>query len=392
MTRAVAVIVAAGRGTRLPAAVPKQFLDLGGSTVVERATRALLACPGVSGAVVVLAPEEVSGPRARALGALAGVRAVVPGGASRLASSLAGVEAAQGAEVVLVHDAARPFVSEATVAAVLDGVRRHGAAVPVVPVRDTVKRENASGFVEATLDRGRLRLAQTPQGARRDLLLAALRRAVEEGAAVTDEAQAIERSGGRVAVVAGDPGNLKITTPEDWEEAARRVREEASGSPVRVGHGYDVHRFGAARPLLLGGVLFEGEDGLVGHSDADVVLHAAMDAVLGAAALPDIGHRFPPGDARFAGADSARLAGEVAGAVRARGLAVVNLDLTVLAERPKIGPRADEIRASVAGCFGVDPGCVGVKATTLEGLGALGRGEGIACHAVALLRRAGGGR
>jgi 2-C-methyl-D-erythritol 4-phosphate cytidylyltransferase/2-C-methyl-D-erythritol 2,4-cyclodiphosphate synthase len=365
MSGAVAVVVAAGRGTRLGGAVPKAFVPIDGRPLVERSVEALLACPEVAAAVVVVAPEEIGGTRARAAGALPGVSAVVAGGSTRLLSSLAGVEAAVGAEVVLVHDAARPFVRVATIAAVLDAVRRHGAAVPVIPVPDTVK--------------------QTPQGARRALLLDALRKAAADGIDVTDEAQALERAGFPVAAVAGDPGNVKITTPRDRDEAERRISGEAHDL-LRIGHGYDIHRFGGGRPLILGGVLFDGEPGLSGHSDADVVLHAAMDAVLGAAGLPDIGHRFPPGDPRFAGASSSVLAREVVAEVTFRGCAVVNLDLTLLAERPRIGPRVEAMRSAVAACFGIPAARVGLKATTHEGLGALGRGEGIACHAIALLR------
>ena len=385
MSGAVAVVVAAGRGTRLGGAVPKAFVPIDGRPLVERSVEALLACPEVAAAVVVVAPEEIGGTRARAAGALPGVSAVVAGGSTRLLSSLAGVEAAVGAEVVLVHDAARPFVRVATIAAVLDAVRRHGAAVPVIPVPDTVKQDDGRGFVAGTLDRASLRLAQTPQGARRALLLDALRKAAAGGIDVTDEAQALERAGFPVAAVAGDPGNVKITTPRDRDEAERRISGEAHDL-LRIGHGYDIHRFGGGRPLILGGVLFDGEPGLSGHSDADVVLHAAMDAVLGAAGLPDIGHRFPPGDPRFAGASSSVLAREVVAEVTFRGCAVVNLDLTLLAERPRIGPRVEAMRSAVAACFGIPAARVGLKATTHEGLGALGRGEGIACHAIALLR------
>ena len=389
MSGTMAVVVAAGRSLRFGGAIPKQFLDLGGRTLVSCSVVTLAGCPGIDGVVVVLPEEEIGGPRAAELLAEAGVRGVVAGGSSRLRSSLAGVEAAAGADVVLVHDAARPFVTRATVAAVLAATRAHGAAVPVLPVRDTVKSDDGAGFVGTTLDRAPLRLAQTPQGARYDLLHRALTRAVSDGVEVTDEAQAIERIGEPVALVAGDPGNVKITTPDDLEDPVRRA-PQGGGVGLRVGHGYDVHPTGGSGPLMLGGVRFEGERGLSGHSDADVVLHAAMDAVLGAAGLPDIGHFFPPDDARFRNADSAALAREVAAQIAAAGFAVVNLDLTVLAERPKIAPRVPAMRAAVAGCFGVDPSRVGMKATTLEGLGALGRGEGIACHAVVLLADAAG--
>ncbi len=384
MRGAVAVIVAAGQGTRLGSSVPKPFLELAGISLVVRAVRAICACPGIDGAVVVLAEDQMAGPQERALRAEPSVLAVVPGGSTRMRSVLAGVEAAD-AEIVLVHDAARPFVDPSVVAAVLAATRRHGAAVPAVPVRDTVKADDGAGFVAATVDRAPLRLAQTPQGARRDVLLDALRRAVREGFEATDDAQAIEHAGVGVALVAGDPGNVKITSSEDWDRAVRRAEGDREPD-LRVGHGFDVHRFGGSGPLVLGGTVFEGEAGLAGHSDADVVLHAAMDAVLGAAGLPDIGHQFPPDDEAYAGADSRRLASEVAARLADGGWAVSNLDLTVVAERPRIGPRVEAMRGAIAACFGLDPARVGVKATTHERLGALGRGLGVACHAVALVR------
>lgn len=388
MSRAVAIVVAAGKSSRLGGAIPKQFLELGGESVASRAVRAMTACPGVEGVVVVLSCDEISGPRDAALRRLDRVLEVVPGGSTRTASALAGVEAASDADVVLVHDGARPFVDAALVSAVLDATRQHGAAVPALPARDTVKRDDGAGFVAETVDRVPLRLAQTPQGARRDWMLEALRLAVASGGEITDEAQVLERAGRRVALVPGDPGNVKITTPEDWSDAVRRV--DGDDQPFRVGHGYDVHRFGGTGGLVLGGVLFPGEKGLLGHSDADVVLHAAMDALLGAAGLPDIGHYFPPGDPRFASADSATLAREVAGHLRASGFRIANLDLSVLAERPRIREYVGAMREAIAASFLIDAARVGLKATTLEGLGALGRGEGIACHAVALIRRAKG--
>ena len=384
---AVAVLVAAGRSTRFGGAVPKQFLDLGGEPIAVRAARALAGAPGVDSVVVVVPPDALGGSQDRALRAVRGVHAVVAGGASRAASALAGVEAATDAAYVLVHDAARPFVQSSTITAVLKAARRHGAAVPVVAVHDTVKSDDGSGFVRETLERSALRLAQTPQAARRDWMLEALRNALADGAEVTDEAQALERAGRRVAIVDGDPRNVKITTAVDWDDARARLADR--GDEMRIGHGYDVHRFGGARELILAGLPFPGEPGLEGHSDADVVLHAAMDALLGAAALPDIGHHFPPGDPRYAGADSGKLLEQVGDRLRELGWRVVNLDMTVVAERPRIAGRVDGMRASIAGRLGLELARVGLKATTHEGLGALGRGEGIACHAVALIRRNG---
>lgn len=383
MIRAVGIVVAAGRSTRLLGERPKQLLELGGETLAARAARFLGSVSGIEGVVVVLPHELLGTSHESSLRALATVRGVVAGGASRMLSVLAGAEAAEGADVVLVHDAARPFATRELASAVLDAAARHGAAVPALPVRDTIKRDDGAGWIAGTVERTGLHLAQTPQGARRDWLVAAIRDAASAGDDATDEAQALERAGKKVALVPGDPGNVKITTPDDWEAAMRRAMPAAG--EVCIGHGYDVHRFGGGGPLRLGGVTIEGAPGLAGHSDADVVLHAAMDAVLGAAGLPDIGHHFPPGDPAYAGADSATLARRVAEAVAGAGWHVVNLDLTLLAERPKIAPHVAAMRAAIGACFGLPADRVGLKATTLEGLGSLGRGEGIACHAVALL-------
>jgi 2-C-methyl-D-erythritol 4-phosphate cytidylyltransferase/2-C-methyl-D-erythritol 2,4-cyclodiphosphate synthase len=383
----VGVVVAAGRGVRLGGATPKQFARIGGRTLIERAVSALASRDGVSGVVVVLPADLLGVPAADDARRLRGVLAVVPGGETRAASVRLGVAAAQPCRHVLVHDAARPLVPAEVVDAVVEATLRHGAAIPVVRVRDTVKEDDGNGFSARTLDRSRLRLAQTPQGSRTDWLVDALERASRAGVEPTDEAQVLELAGRRVALVPGDPGNVKITEPADLEAVRRLLEGEATS--LRVGTGFDVHRFDEGRALVLGGVAFPDERGLSGHSDADVVLHAAMDAVLGAAALGDIGAHFPPGDPRYAGAPSTGLAREVARMLRESGFEVVNLDLTLLAERPRVRDRAAAMREAIAGCFGIDIGRVGLKATTLEGLGALGRGEGIACQAVALVSRGG---
>jgi 2-C-methyl-D-erythritol 4-phosphate cytidylyltransferase/2-C-methyl-D-erythritol 2,4-cyclodiphosphate synthase len=285
---------------------------------------------------------------------------------------------------VLVHDAARPLATSRLVDAVIAATVEHGAAIPALPVPDTVKQLDDAGGVERTLDRARLRLAQTPQGSRTDWLVAALDDARSAGVEVTDESAALECAGRPVNVVAGDSRNRKITTAEDLET----MRQDQGRVPeLRVGSGFDIHRIDASRPLVLGGLVFPGEPGLAGHSDADVVLHAVMDALLGAACLGDIGHLFPPEDPAFAGADSTGLATEVAARLQQAGFEVVNLDITLLAERPRIRDRATEMRGAIGDCLGVDTDRIGLKATTLEKLGSLGRSEGIACQAVALIHR-----
>lgn len=376
----VGVVVAGGSSARFGGDVPKQYLPLDGETVLARSVRALSTHPAIRGVVVVLPPEDVQGKHGETVRRMTGVLDVVAGGPTRAHSSRNGVAASGPAEFVLVHDAARPWVDPGVIDRVASATLEHGAAVPVVPVRDTVKVRGEDGFVEETLDRGHILAAQTPQGSRGDWLVAALDAALGAGVDVTDEAAALERTGHRVRLVEGDPANTKITTRADLEE-----KTMGTETNLRIGHGFDVHRFEEGRPLVLGGTLFPGETGLAGHSDADVVLHAAMDALLGAAALGDIGAHFPPDDPGFEDADSKDLARLVAKLLAGRDCQVVNLDLTLQAERPKIRDRVAEMRETIASCFGVPVERVALKATTLEGMGPLGRGEGIGCHAVALL-------
>jgi 2-C-methyl-D-erythritol 4-phosphate cytidylyltransferase/2-C-methyl-D-erythritol 2,4-cyclodiphosphate synthase len=285
--------------------------------------------------------------------------------------------------VILVHDAARPFASAALVRAVALAAAETGAALAALPATDTVKR-GASGRVTATLDRRELWLAQTPQGFRAPLLRRAFEAAGPAAPEATDECLLVERLREPVALVPGEPGNFKITGPGDVARA-RALLEPA----VAMGVGYDVHPFAAGRRLVLGGVEFEG-DGLQGHSDADICAHAIGDAILGAAGLGDLGRHFPDTDPRWKGVSSLLLLREIAAKAAERGWAVGNCDVTLAARRPKIAPRAEEMRARLAEALGVPPARVNVKATTGEGLGFVGRGEGIAAHAVALLHRRGG--
>jgi len=379
------IVVAAGRSARLGGPLPKQFLEIGGRLVVERSVDRLAEPADVGEVVVVVAPEQLDGEFVARLRAHPGIGAIVAGGETRAASVAAGLAAVpEDRTYVLVHDAARPLASAALISRVIEATRAHGAAIPVVGVPDTVKRVDPGGRIETTLDRSALRLAQTPQGAGKVQLIEAL--AAAGSNAPTDEAAALEAAGHRVVTVEGEASNIKITTAADCDAVRRGLEDPVD---LRVGTGFDIHRIDQTRPLVLGGILFDNEPGLAGHSDADVVLHAAMDAVLGAAGAGDIGMLFPPDDERWAGADSVKLAATVLRTVNADGFKIVNLDLTLLAERPKIGPRSAEMRARVAAAFGLDAARVGLKATTLERLGSLGRHEGIACQAVALLSRSG---
>ena len=388
--RAAAVVVAGGRGARL-ADPAKALLPLAGRPMLAWSLDALAA--SAVGPVVVVAGEHTQ-PATAALaasGAWPRVAAVVVGGERRqdsVAAGLAALEAvAPDADVVLVHDAARPLATPGQFDACAAAAFATGAAVVAVPVADTLKRV-AGGRVAATVDRGGLWAAQTPQGFRRDVL-ARLRPLVGGAATVTDEATLCEQAGLPVAIVPGSAANLKVTHPADVAVADALLRARLAGGEgarvTRTGIGYDVHRFAAGRRLVLGGVEIAHERGLEGHSDADVLLHAIADALLGAAALGDIGRHFPPSDPRFAGADSGDLLREVARLLREAGWAPVNVDATLIAEAPRIGPHAAAMRERIAACLGLPPDAVGVKATTNEGMGFVGRGEGIAALATAAI-------
>ncbi len=379
----VGAIVAAG-GSGLRAGGAKQWLALGGESVLRRSARLLAGCDLVDDLVVVVPPGE----EARGEVELAGLgkRArVVAGGAERSDSVRNGLAALSGCAVVLVHDAARPFASPDLVRRVAEAAWAGGAALAALQVTDTVKRAagEAEPRVAETLDRRTLWLAQTPQGFRTELLRRGYAEAGPEASAATDECALVERLGAPVTLVPGEAGNFKITTADDVARA--RALTEA---PFATGVAYDCHRFEAGRRLVLGGVEFEG-DGLLGHSDADVCAHAIGDAVLGAAGLGDLGLHFPDTDPRWKGVSSLALLREIAAKAAEAGWRVGNADVTLAARRPRIAPRAVEMRARLAEALGISPSQVNVKATTGEGMGFVGRGEGIAAHAVALLVRRG---
>lgn len=307
-----------------------------------------------------------------------GAAFVVKGGATRTESARIGVQSLPAdTEVVLIHDAARPFVTAKVISDVIDGVREHGAAFPAVPVVDTVKIEEDGAY--RTLDRSRLVACQTPQGA----LKQHFEKAFAQDAESTDDVTLLETIGIKAVAVEGDRANIKLTVPED----ADHVRSEVE---TRTGIGYDVHRFSddPSRPLWLGGVHFAGEEpGLEGHSDADAVLHAVVDALLGAASLGDIGLLYPNTDPRWKDEPSSTFLKESSTLILEHGWNIVNIDISVLAERPKIMVRRDDIQSKIAELTGLSPERVSIKATTNEGLGAIGRGEGIAAFAVATVRR-----
>ncbi len=381
---AVAIIVAAGQGVRLGGEKPKAFIDLAGRSLLRRSAEALAACPEVS-ALVVVAPRGFEKAARADSSATGKLRAVVAGGATRQASVQAGLKRTTSRDkVVLVHDAARPFVDADVVARVLEGVRTHGAAIPVAPVVDTIKKVKA-GRIGATVDRDTLGAAQTPQGFDRAALLKAYASAARKGISLTDEAMAMEREGLPVAAVEGSARNFKVTTQDDLVRARRELAVPAQG--FRVGQGFDAHRLVPKRPLMLGGVRVPAPIGLEGHSDGDVLLHALCDALLGAAALGEIGSLFPSSNRRLKGAPSAMFVDEVKRLLAASRFSIVNVDATLIAERPRLSAHLEAMQNNVARLLDVEPDQVSIKVKSTDALGAIGRGEGIAAQVLALLAR-----
>ncbi len=376
-----AIIVAGGRGARVGGSVPKQLIEIGGQTVLQRSVAACDHHPAVHALIVVM-PAELVASGDVWVGPTRLPCQVVAGGARRQDSVRAGFAAVSlQSDVVIVHDAARPFVSAGVIDRVIAAAADVGAAIPGVPVADTVKRGAAVDgvrTVSTTVPREDLWLAQTPQGFRR----AVLARAVADGAGgaeATDEARLVELAGGRVAIVDGDPRNVKITTGDDVTEARRIM----AGS--RVGTGYDLHQLVSGRPMVLAGVDVQAPKGPLGHSDGDVVCHALTDALLGAAGAGDIGQMFPNTDPQWKNAAGLDLLARALVVVRERGWTVVNADVTVILETPKLSPHVADIRRRLAGVLGVAIDAVSVKGKTNEGVDAVGRGEAIASHAVVLL-------
>lgn len=370
--RIAAILVAAGSGSRFGAEIPKQFLRLAGKPVIRHAAEALLR------EVDLLQPV---GDPAAVAPALAGLQCLstVPGGATRQDSVRAGLEAlvAHVPEVVLVHDAARPVIPADTIPALLAALAEAPGAIPALPVADTLKRGD-NGWIVETVSRAGLFRAQTPQAFHFPVLLAAHRAARAPSA--TDDASLLEAAGELVRLVAGAEDNIKLTYPEDL---ARLERIMGATLIPRTGIGFDVHAFADSRDLVLCGVRVPHPRGLAGHSDADVGIHALCDAIYGALAEGDIGRHFPPSEAAWKDADSARFLRHAAGRVAARGGHLANVDVTLICERPKITPYAPAMIARLGELLEVDISCVSVKATTTERLGFTGRGEGIAAQAIA---------
>lgn len=374
-----ALIVAAGRGTRMPGDRPKQYRTLGGQAVLRWSAERLLAHPAIAGVRIVYHPEDDALYRTATEGL--DLADPVPGGETRQDSVRRGLDALANETPVrvLIHDGARPFVDAAQIDALLAAMAGHDGAIPALPVTDTLKRGDA-GAISATVARDGLWRAQTPQGFAFDAIRAAHEHAV--GQDFTDDAAVAEAAGLRIALAPGSEENIKITTEEDLWRAERWL---AAARETRTGSGFDVHRFGPGDTVRLGGLDIPHSHALAGHSDADAALHAVTDALLGAVGAGDIGMHFPPSDARWRDADSAQFLQHAVELVATHGGRIAHIDITIICEAPKIGPHRDAMVRRMAELLGLPPDRVSVKATTTEGLGFTGRGEGIAVQATATL-------
>ena len=381
MIASAALIVAAGRGLRAGKGLPKQYRPIAGRPMLRHSLETFVRHAAVTAVCVVIDPDDRTfyDEAARDLELLE----PVAGGATRQDSVRRGLErlAELAPERVLIHDGARPFADAALIDRVLAALDRAAGALPAIPVADTLKR-GTDGRVHSTVDRANLWRAQTPQGFRFADILAAHRAAI--GQDLTDDAAVAERGGLAVALVEGDERNIKLTTADDFGRA--ETLASAALGDVRVGTGFDVHRFGPGDHVWLCGIRLEHTQGLMGHSDADVALHAITDAVLGALAAGDIGQHFPPSDLRWRGADSSNFLRQAAAMVVARGGRIAHVDVTIICERPKVGPHRAAMGARLAEILGIEGPRCSIKATTTEGLGFTGRGEGIAAQASVTLR------
>jgi 2-C-methyl-D-erythritol 4-phosphate cytidylyltransferase/2-C-methyl-D-erythritol 2,4-cyclodiphosphate synthase len=381
-----AVIVAAGRGERAPGGVPKQYRPIAGEPMIRSTLRAFLSHPQIDSVQPVINPNDDKIYQ-RAIAGLKKLLPPVAGGATRQASVRAGLEALAGRApaLVLIHDAARPFVSVGLIDRAIAAGRATGAAVPGVVLADTVKTIDNRALVTQTLDRSQIRIVQTPQSFSFKLILEAYRRAAAaQSETFTDDAALAEWAGQRVSVFEGEPGNVKVTTTDDFERA--EIARLAALSDVRTGNGFDVHAFADGDHVMLAGIRIPHPRGVTGHSDADVALHALVDAILGALAEADIGAHFPPSDPQWKGAPSDRFLKFACERVRGRNGMIAHLDVTIVCEAPRVSPHRDAMRARIAAIAEIPVERVAVKATTSEKLGFAGRGEGIFAIATATIR------
>lgn len=397
--KTTAIIAAAGSGKRLGGDIPKQFLELKGTLILERTVSVFEKNSHIDEIILVVPEDYIAFCRQHFSqnDRFMKIKKVLGGGQERQDSVYAALkELDESVDYILIHDGARPFVSSEIIDRVVGETILTGAVVTATPVKDTIKAAHEGVFTE-TLDRSSLFAVQTPQGFEKKLLLKAYAKAYAEGFYGTDDAVLVEQTGYPVHVSEGDYRNIKITTREDLLFGEALLTEQERGTEetateivcpqLRIGTGYDVHRLVEGRPCILGGVLIPFERGLLGHSDADVLLHALMDALLGAAALGDIGRHFPDQDATFAGISSLNLLGQVKDLLAKKGFQVVNVDVTLIAQKPKIAPYIESMRANIARTLAISVEQVNVKGTTTEKLGFCGREEGIAAQAVAFIKR-----
>ena len=389
------LIVAAGRGSRAGAGLPKQYRQLGDRCLLAHTLSSLCAAMPNASLCVVIHPDdkhhylqcisEISAEERSRL------QAPVFGGVSRQESVRNGLEALardQAPDFVLIHDAARPFVDQALVNSALVGARQFGAAIPGLAVTDTIKQVTRDDMIVATPDRADLRAVQTPQAFSFSLILSAHRLAAKDARDYTDDSMVLEATGHEIFVFPGDTSNFKITTSEDFARAMALLNKNSSADllDIRVGQGYDVHAFSPGDHIWLGGVSIPHTHTLAGHSDADVLMHALTDALLGAICEGDIGKHFPPSDQKWKGASSKIFLSHACKLIKDKGGAIANIDVTVICEAPKIGPHRDEIRSNLAQIMSLDIARISIKATTTERLGFTGRQEGIASLALATIR------
>ncbi|QHI72801.1 2-C-methyl-D-erythritol 2,4-cyclodiphosphate synthase [Aminipila terrae] len=369
------IIAAAGSGKRMGSGIPKQFLEIEGKSVLVKTALAFSQNQYVDGFFVVTGKDFVERTE-ELLKSMDKFMGIAVGGAERQDSVYKGLEMLpEDTDYVLVHDAARPFITQNVIDLVIEKSVEKGAAVAAVPVKDTIKTVDEQGVFTNTLPRDQLRCIQTPQGFQKELLIKAYKKAFAENYYGTDDAVLIERTGFPVHLVDGDYSNIKITTKEDMP------------MECRIGTGYDVHRLEKNRKLILGGVEIPFESGLSGHSDADVLVHAIMDALLGAAALGDIGRHFPDADEKYEGISSMKLLEHVSWLLERNGYGIGNIDATIIAQAPRLAPFIDEMKINIAETLKISHNKVNVKATTTEKLGFTGRKEGIASEAVCILNK-----
>ena len=381
-----AIILAGGCGSRMDSSITKQQMTILGESVLFRSVKAFEESDIVDSIVVVSRADEIEW-ASEELKDFSKLCAIVPGGKTRAESAKNGFAAIpESTMFVAIHDAARCLISKENIKSVAEAAFAHGAATAATAVTDTVKQVGDDGFVNKTLPRGELMLAQTPQIFSKKLYETALRVTNLDGG-MTDDNMMVELIGARVYLVDTGKQNIKITTIDDIEYAEYILERRGNMSEIRIGHGYDVHRLVSDRKLILGGVDIPHEMGLLGHSDADVLVHAIMDAMLGACALGDIGHHFPDTDEKYRGISSLELLRNVNALIRENGYSVVNIDATIVIQQPKIAPHIENMINNICEILGIEPGRVNIKATTEEKLGFTGSMEGVSAHAVVSVKK-----